>query len=262
MSNPKPIVDSNVSVAWVKAVKQTLDTPNSPLCVSITNLQDGIEEDIGIRENLDELLKSNNIISARETSETIFPFHWWSKKFPPASELTEWYKNIYLPRHRVRVRMSGGNIPRETYFERLVAYNGFKTNKNGKLKPTKIDQIKRIVDTFKHYNSIGKQPSPSKFIATCYNPSTDNTNNSPYFMFPCLQQIGFSFAKSQLTVTGYYTIQYMMKRGYGNYLGLCYLGQFISNETGVPLSRVNCFVGNPRVDAFNQQQLRKILSFA
>ena len=49
-----------------------------------------------------------------------------------------------------------------------------------------------------------------------------------------------------------------MKRGYGNYLGLCNLGQFMAKETGLPLARVNCFVGNPRIDNFTQAELAPI----
>lgn len=246
MSDPFLISESNVSRAWLRAVK-TVNENSGPMCVSIVGLENGVEETPEIRADLDSYLKEKQIISVRETSETIFPFHYWSLKKQNGSDLVSWYIEKYLPRHQARVRKRGAHIPRETYFERLVAYKGHQPSGDG-IEPVPVNQLKRIIDTFHYYHALGKNPSPSKFIATCLNPSFDNTGMSPYLTFPCLQQVGFSFVGNTITVTGYYTIQYLVKRGYGNYLGLCHLGEFISKETGLPLTRVNCFVGNPRID--------------
>lgn len=260
MSEPILVSDSNVSIAWVKALKSILSNRDSPLCISITNLEDGIKEDVKIRHELDRLLKKHGQVSVRETSETLFPYGYWLSKQPSASDLASWYIERYLPRHRARVRAVKAGTPQETYFERLIAYPGFTHSGNGG-GCVKINQLERIVRTFNHYHALGKNPSPSKFIATCLNPSIDNTNMTPYFPFPCLQQLGFLFTGGKITVTGFYSIQYLMKRGYGNYLGLCYIGEFMSKETGLPLHQMNCFVGNPRVDGFRKSSLNNILSF-
>lgn len=259
MSDTIQISEANLSLAWLKALSAVLDNKNKPLCISILGLEKGIQEDPQIREELDSLLSGHNEISVKGTSETLFPHSYWISRQPSFSALSSWYLNRYLPKHRARLKKLKPSTPRETYFERLIAYPGFH-NVRDKFESIKINQLERIIDIFRHYNSMGTNPSPSKFIATCLNPSVDNTDLAPYLPFPCLQQIGFSFSGGSITLSAYYTIQYLMKRGYGNYLGLCYLGQFMANESGIPLTRVNCFIGNPRVDGFSRKELNSILN--
>lgn len=261
MSDTIQIAGENLSVAWVKALAAVMNNPNKPLCVSIFGLDGGIREDTAIRSELNRLLQTHGEISVRETSETIFPYNYWMTKKPPSEELAAWYTERFLPRHKARVKKVRAGTPRETYFERLVAYTGY-SEESGQVTLIKINQLERILTVFKHYSAMGKNPSPSKYIATCLNPSVDNGGLSPYVPFPCLQQIGFSFVGGSVIVNGFYTIQYLMKRGYGNYLGLCYLGMFMSKETGLPLSRVNCFVGNPRADGFTRKELVALLGLA
>ena len=45
-----------------------------------------------------------------------------------------------------------------------------------------------------------------------------------------------------LAVTGFYPTQYMFERAYGNYLGLCRLGNFMAHEMELRLSQVVCIV--------------------
>ncbi|MES9995632.1 hypothetical protein [Desulfovibrio aminophilus] len=260
MSNPILICEDNISIAWAKALREVRADQARSLCVSITGFEEGeVLEDENLRDLLDNLLRSKSVISARETSETIFPYHYWRQNSPTADELYTWYLERYLPRHRVRVRKVARGNTMETYFERLIAYRGFKVNNDSSVSVNIINQLQRIINVYTHYSRQNRSPSPSKFIATCLNPSVDNTNLEPYFKFPCLQQVGFSMSEGAVTVSGYYTIQYLMKRGYGNYLGLCYLGKFMSKETGLPLRRVNCFVGNPRPDNFTRAEIAPIL---
>ena len=66
--------------------------------------------------------------------------------------------------------------------------------------------------------------------------------------FPCLQQISFSRHDKDLVVGAYYPTENIFERGYGNYLGLCRLGCFMSHELNLRLARVNIFVLQPRLD--------------
>ncbi|MEB5016537.1 hypothetical protein RXP78_29840, partial [Pseudomonas aeruginosa] len=61
--------------------------------------------------------------------------------------------------------------------------------------------------------------------------------------FPCLQHVTFAPAKDGLNVNAFYATQYMVERAYGNYLGLCRLGQFVAHELKLPLKRFTCFTG-------------------
>ena len=75
--------------------------------------------------------------------------------------------------------------------------------------------------------------------------------------FPCLQQVGFSrIGKSGLCITGYYPKEYIFDRGYGNYLGLCRLGQFMATGMGLELAQMTCFVGVASVGTMRKAPLK------
>jgi hypothetical protein len=44
-------------------------------------------------------------------------------------------------------------------------------------------------------------------------------------------------------MNAFYATQYMVERAYGNYVGLCRLGQFVAHEMERHLVRVTCFTG-------------------
>lgn len=252
MNNSRMIIENSLSIAWAKALKATIADNSAPLCVSVLRGGDDFaNEHPGLREEIDLVLSKENFASPRETSETIFPYFHWSRTKLNVRDLTEWYIRRFLPRYKILARKRK-RATQETYFERLVAYSGFYNNKK-KMVDRSINQLENIIEAIRHYRQEGTSPTPSRLMATCFNPSTDSfkkdgtTNMSRFFPFPCLQQVGFAYKNDQLTVSGYYTIQYLIKRGYGNYLGLCKLGEFVAYETGIPLARVNCFVGNPRI---------------
>ena len=169
MSDPILISEDNVSIAWAKAVREVKANKTSPLCVSIVGFEnDEAKEDLDIRSSLNALLKRRGIVSVRETSETIFPYHHWDMKRPTAAELTTWYLEKYLPRHRARARMASSRITTETYFERLVGYHGYEA-KDKKFEPKLIDQLERIIDTFWHYKRKTKTPrlqNSSRHVST------------------------------------------------------------------------------------------------
>ena len=53
--------------------------------------------------------------------------------------------------------------------------------------------------------------------------------------------------RAGLTVTGYYATQYLIDRAYGNYLGLCRLGQFVAHEIGQLCTRMICIAAVARL---------------
>ena len=58
-----------------------------------------------------------------------------------------------------------------------------------------------------------------------------------------MQQVGFLPARGEfLTIVGFYPLEYIYERGYGNYLGLCRLGRFMAHELGLALVQMTCFV--------------------
>jgi hypothetical protein len=44
-------------------------------------------------------------------------------------------------------------------------------------------------------------------------------------------------------VNAFYAMHYLVERAYGNYVGLCRLGQFVAHELRLPLVRMTCIAG-------------------
>ena len=49
-------------------------------------------------------------------------------------------------------------------------------------------------------------------------------------------------------MNAFYATQYIVERAYGNYIGLCRLGQFVGHEMELPLVRLTCFTGVAECD--------------
>lgn len=258
------ISDSDLSRAWGKAFVEVM-APGSDLramCVSITDFgNESPTEIMAIREELDSVLsKDRGMYSPKITSEMIFPYSSWSRNKPERGDLFKWYLEKYLPRYRANTRRAN----KSTYFERLIAFRGHSVEANGELLPKSVNQLEHILAVWESEHKNGSRPRQSALQATCFDPSRDHSK-SKYLPFPCLQQVGFSVGKESntLSVTGYYTTQYILDRAYGNYLGLLHLGQFMAYEMNLVLTRVNCFTANPRLSGcknINKTVLRPLES--
>lgn len=81
-----------------------------------------------------------------------------------------------------------------------------------------------------------------------FDPSRDHSA-AAQLGFPCLQHVTFAPSDQGLCVNAFYAAQYMVERAYGNYLGLCRLGQFVAHEMELPLVRLTCFTGIAECEA-------------
>ena len=231
------IAENNLSIAWAKAFLAAMQHPEiSPMTITIKGLSnDDIPECEQIRSELDGSLEVHSLKSCHTVANTIFPIRFWNR----SRDRTELY-NRYL-RCRKQIHSDKANC-NGIYFERLISYG------NG------VNQLEYILQTYTQYGNHRR----SALQASIYDPTCDATNQRQRG-FPCLQQIGFSrIGESGLCVTGYYPKEYIYDRGYGNYLGLCRLGQFIATELGLELAQMTCFVGVASVGKMNKTPLRSL----
>jgi len=49
-------------------------------------------------------------------------------------------------------------------------------------------------------------------------------------------------------MNAFYATQQVFNKAYGNYLGLCRLGNFMAHEMDLKFSRMNCFIGVAKLD--------------
>lgn len=221
-SCPIHIYEDNLSIAWAKAFVAAMEHPEiSPITITVTGLSnDCIPEYEEIRKEVDGRLAINSLKPCHTVANTIFPESLWNRNKDRALLYERYLRGLK------QIRKCKGNC-NGIYFERLIAYGENKRN-----------QLEYIIETYKKGNH-----RRSALQASIFDPTSDATHQ-PQRGFPCLQQVGLArIGKSGLCITGYYPKEHILDRGYGNYLGLCRLGQFMATEMGLELAQMTCFVG-------------------
>jgi hypothetical protein len=218
---PVTIEDSDLARAWVRALVALCERgvqELTPLIVSATGRDGGSPTDNpAIERALDAALIAAGKYPTHTVANTIFPMGLWNPA-APRQVLFDRYVAL-LPRlKRVPQNRLG------TYFERLVAFS-----------PGGHNQLERIISTYQR--GIHRR---SAMQASLFDPLRDQTAQ-PRRGFPCLQQVAFvPIEEDGIGVTGFYATQYILDRGYGNYLGLARLGAFMAHELGRRLRQVVC----------------------
>ena len=249
-TNPPQIIEEpNLSHAWGRVLLHALDNSKhrlAPLMVSVTGFADELPlEDGELRHALDTLLATKEKkYSSKVSALTIFPHDAWVRHGRmPVRKFSDWYLEHFFPRLYAR----DFHNRRGTYFERMVRFQGSKKRKDGAVGPEQKNQLDHIVSIWKRDRANGGSPRHSALQALIFDPVKDHTGGK-MLGFPCLQQVSFSYDDAnQLAVNAYYPTQYIMDRAYGNYLGLCHLGQFMAWDMGLNFVRLNCFIGLPEL---------------
>jgi thymidylate synthase len=225
---------TNLSLAWAEVFLALMARPGGELGLVVTTIDD-FDESLSpaevepIRKRLDAELEDLTGRNVADVADTIFPISLWNPNAKDAGEvLYKRFERIW-PRLRKRSRLNAKGM----YFQRMVAYDD---RKGGT-----VNQLQHVIETYKKGNH-----RRSALQASIFDPIEDHSD-ARISGFPCLQQIAFTPMANGLTVTGQYVLQYAVDRAYGNYLGLCRLGHYMSTEMGVPLKRVICISNNVKL---------------
>ena len=226
MTGTHYIEANNLSLAWGRAARLVAHAGAGEvgsLAVAITGFstQGDAVEDNGIRFELERLLRARHQQSVETVSNTIFPSSLWNPA-APRSDLFERYERIVPKLKKYRANMHG------TYFDRMVS--GGPAGKE--------NQLDFAIRTYTQRKGVRR----SVLQIGVFDPHKDHSA-SALRGFPCLQHVTFAPTHEGLLVNAFYATQYMIERAYGNYLGLCRLGQFVAHELDRPLTRVTTFIG-------------------
>jgi len=229
-SQPYVVADKNLSHAWGRALWRVVKTPGcsdiAPLVVSIDGFTPDRQplEDDEIRASLDGFLESHDEWSVDIVAFTIFPQRYLKIS---GGDRASFYQVCFdaLPHLKARNPHLNG---RGMYFERLMKFGRGRVNDN---------QLEFIIDEY-----LAGRPRTSKFQAVIFDPERDQTRQ-PYQTFPCLQTVTFVPTDAGLVVNAVYAMQYLVQRGYGNFLGLAQLGAFMAHEMNLPMARLNVIAG-------------------
>lgn len=217
------IENENLSRAWARAFLATMEQREIlPLIVTVTGFADGRpQEDANIRRLLDVELTTRCKQPCHTVANTIFPASLWSPS-TPRHQLYDRYNKI-LPRLKKKARVNRNGL----YFERLIAHGS-----------TRVNQLEHVIETWQRGDH-----RRSALVAAVLDPACDHTHQRQRG-FPCLQQVSFTpEGTNGLAITGFLSTQYLFARAYGNYLGLCRLGEFLAHELGLTLCRMTCIAG-------------------
>jgi hypothetical protein len=228
MSKLAPIISDNLSVAWAEAFLALMEPGVSkitPMTVNIVDIQNGVaKEDPKIRQMLDAALGAECGTNCHTVANTIFPKSLWN----PARERELLYQR-YL-RYAWPLVEKCNN--RGTYFQRMIAFEHT---------PDPVNQIEQVITTWQKGNH-----RHSALQISVFDPRHDH-KDSKQLGFPCLHQVCVTPLGANgydgLAITGFYATQYFFERAYGNFLGLCRLGQFLAHEMKLEFVEMSCIAG-------------------
>ncbi|MEQ1567183.1 MAG: thymidylate synthase [Myxococcota bacterium] len=212
----------------------------SPLVLTVDRFDDNEPvETPGFRGALSTELVRLGHPTVDTTCRTIFPFPLTSLG-GGRDALFDRYRQI-VPRLRKHKANKKG-----IYFERMIAFPSHDAEEP-------LNQLKTILDFWD-----GDTRRKSAFQVTTWCPERD-LSKGPYALFPCLQHVAFTPMGEELSVTAFYATQYLLKRGYGNYLGLCRLGAFMAHEMGLRLTRFTCYAAHVPAEE-SKAELRNLVT--
>jgi hypothetical protein len=232
MTSEHYVEERNLSIAWAKGLRIASERRRreiSPLVVSVTGFSElgAFEEEPRIRAALDAVLAKTGKQTVSTVANTIFPLSLWNRT-AAREALFERYRRI-APRLRRASRKNSRGI----YFERMIC--GGPAGKE--------NQLDFAIRTY----SARQGTRRSILQVATFDPTRDHSA-AAQLGFPCLQQVSFAPGGGGLCVNAFYATQYLVERSYGNYVGLCRLGQFVAHELHLPLIRMTCLTGIGELD--------------
>lgn len=243
------ISGKNLSDAWAKALVKSHLAPGGVLAPAIIEFPAPIcgelLEDEDIRVIVDRHLAGLAHPEKIETvAGTIFPYSIWRWARGDRHKFFDAYC-ASIP----RILRCQGNS-NGVYFARMVAFPG----QNGQVK----NQLEQIITTWN-----GGNHRHSALQAAVFNPPIDLTDQRQRG-FPCLQQLAFYpdgvNGVEGLVVVAFYANQNLIEKGYGNYLGLYRLGEFVAQQMGLHLSKIVCVASALKLGKEPKKNSQKLIN--
>jgi hypothetical protein len=197
--------------------------------------------------------------SVETVANTIFPAALAAASKGP-EDLVERYRAMYL-----NVRRLSPNNRLGTYFGRLVAYPG-----GG----GEVDQLNPLINKLRAESAL-KTPKAARYeidtaVAAESGDAADvghlgdpsgvlrdetagflvhaaGTDRSP-MGFPCLSGCSFQLDHGRVHLLAHYRYEYLIARGYGNYLGLARLLGYVATNAGLAVGQMTIITGRAHVD--------------
>lgn len=232
----------NLSEGWLAAALALYRAPGQKLVHLIVRIAEPEIEVAEIRAAAEELIAAENasreekdeMPAVETTRNTIFPAA-WARRNPEPAELGEYYRERYTKNGLRGFGPNNGG----TYFGRIVRYPRDENEKGFG------DQLAVTVEKLRTELAISASIS-SRYEISIYNEQRDKKMRMG---FPCLAHISLHLHDSKLTMQAIYRNEYIVARGYGNFLGLAELQAYIAGAIGVGIGELVMTIGHGEMDA-------------
>jgi len=252
MNTDLVIHGDNLSEAWARTVIAVAAEDKHKACHVITRIADPTAEDPRMREMADGILAVRDLAPISTVANTLFP-RALARRTPGPEALGKRYLDL-LP----TLKHLNSENARGTYFERLVNYE----TPNGRL-----NQLAELVRRFKVEVAAAAKSSTGPKTAryevgfeqlTASLPVLEAEHDTNPIGFPCLSMLSFQLDDGHIHAIAHYRSHYLFQRAYGNYLAVCRLLCYVSEQVGLAPGHVTVVAGYAQVDKYRKSSVEAL----
>jgi thymidylate synthase len=223
----RTIEATSISEGWLGACRCLLAAPGHQVTHLVVRLTDPLPEDLDVRSAVEKVLAAEGLQEVDEVRNTIFPAG-LAADIPDPPGLAA----AYLEDYDV-LRAFAGNS-RGTYFGRICEY----PHPDKSTTPQLVNLVKKLEES--RYGNRFR----ARYEVNIY---AEHKDAAARRGFPCLSHLSFQLGgerKDRLDCLALYRAQDMIAKGYGNFLGLAELQEYLATTTGFEPGELTVVAGN------------------
>lgn len=235
----------SISDAWLGACRALLELPGQETTHLVLRMSGPLPERGEVREAADAFLASiSGVQPIDEVRNTIFPAE-LAEEYPEPADLAAEYLEIYPFVRRLAAANNRG-----TYFGRICAYPR-PNNKDGR----QLENTAR-----KLREARGGPRRTSVYEINIYSEWKDGKVSRG---FPCMSHLAFHLDDERLDCLATYRNHDLIRKGYGNYLGIAELQQYLAKASGFHPGELVVIAGHadlPGLSSGERAELKELVS--
>ena len=222
---------STLSEGWLGAAALLHRAPGLKAVHLMVRIADPAKETDEIREAAAQLIDAEGKKAPIETVRTtIFPAR-WAERHPEPEDLALHYRENYAELREFSENQHG------TYFGRVVAFPRDEAEED------LADQLNETVQ--KLIQEMIKGNKSSRYEINVYSEQHDGRRPMG---FPCLAHLSVHMHEGALHMQAVYRNEFIVQRGYGNFLGVAELQGYIAGAVGLDVGELLLTIGHGQFD--------------
>ncbi len=219
----RQISGTTISDGWLRVTHMLAERRRREAFHLVVRFSQPTQEDPDVREAVDRLLGELHLQDVETVANTIFPQGLAASSRDP-DHLADRYRKAYP-----HIKKASRKNARGTYFGRLV-----------ERPPDGIAQLNDTIHKLRESVTDGKRRMGSTYEFDLGAPDlamstyVAEKDHRVRMGFPCLSFLSFHLDADALHLGAFYRSQYLIERGYGNYLGLGRLLGYVADQIEVP----------------------------